>query len=94
MNDTTWSVDLPNWQGLPDPEVPGETVWVLYDYDGRQELALVRDYLDGKPCVSVIAPVMVTPTEVDGCNLGSYPNWDSALDYALAFLEDADPTER
>ena len=91
--DTTWSVDLPNWQSVPDPEVPGETVWFHTDYDGTPVLALVWSYLDGKPCVTVLAPVMITPTEIDGCHLGSYPDWDSALDYALGFLEDADPTE-
>lgn len=75
-------------QRQPDPETPGATVWFSTDYDGNPEIALVADELDGKPCVSVLAPVIITPAEVDGCNLGSYPDWDSALEFALVLLED------
>lgn len=85
---TEWSVDLDNWHSQPDPNAPGQTVWFCTDYDGKAELALVADELDGKPCVSVLAPVMITPGEIDGENLGSYPDWDTALDYALSVLED------
>lgn len=82
-----WSIDLANWHGQPDPEVPGSTVWYSTDYDGQPEIALVSDRLVGSESVSVLSPVLITPTEVDGQNLGSFPDWDSALDFALAHLE-------
>lgn len=82
----TWSIDLPNWHGQPDPEIPGATVWVHTDYHGQPDLALaVAEGGDNR--VSVLSPVLVTPAEIDGEDLGVFPDWDSALEFALSALE-------
>ena len=84
--DTEWSVDLPNWRGQPDPEIAGATVWVHTDYDGQPDLALAV-VEEGDNRVSVLSPVMVTPSEIDGEELATFHNWDWALDFALTHLE-------
>jgi hypothetical protein len=86
MNDNEWSVDLPNWHGQPDPEIAGSTVWVLTDYDGKPILAIAA--VIGDPTqVSVVENPMILPGEIDGCELGTFPDWDTALDFALAHEE-------
>lgn len=88
----TWSVDLPYWQPYMDPELPDEVVWVHHDYHGVPDLAIVRDWYY-PDVASVLAPVMVTPVEIDGCNIATFIGGrnetaqDAALDYALAYLE-------
>lgn len=84
---TDWSVDLPNWRGQPDPEIPGATAWVHTDYDGNPDIALASDESIGWTSVSVIQHPLITPTEIDGSNIGSFADWDTALGFALQTLE-------
>jgi len=78
-----WSVDLPNWQGKPDPEVPGATVWVHTDYDGKPDIALAA----ADNGISVVENPEIGPDDLDGCELGIFRDWDAALQFALAHLE-------
>lgn len=83
---TDWSVDLPNWRGQPDPEITGSTVWVHTDYNGQPDLALAL-VEEGDNRVSVLSHPLITQTEIDGEELTTFRDWDSALDYALNVLE-------
>ena len=82
-----WSVDLPNWKRQPDPEIAGQAVWVHLNYDGDPDLALALNE-EGRPEVSVLSPVVFTEDEVDGESLGSFSDWDAALEFALKALEE------
>lgn len=81
-----WSVDLPDWQSYPDPEITGQSLWVHTNYDGEPDVALVL-LEEGRTEVSVLSPVMITPAEVDGECRASLPSWDAALEFALTVLE-------
>ena len=81
---STWSVDLPNWHSQPDPETAGSLVWVHTGYDGTPDvaLAIVEDNR-----VSVIIAPVILPIGVAGQEWVTFRDWDTALEFALAYLE-------
>ena len=82
----TWSVDLPNWQSIPDPEVAGSVIWCHLDYHGAVDFALAL-LEEGRPEVSILKNPLILPVDIDGECMGSYPDWDIALESTLAMLE-------
>lgn len=84
-----WTVDLPNWHSQPDPELAGAVIWVHTDYDGKPDIALAV-VEEGDNRVSVLGDPMILPSEIDGEELATFRDWDSALEFALAHLEKTD----
>ena len=82
--DATWC-SLPNWSQAPDPEIAGGVIWVHTNYDGKPDIALAAVIDDTR--VSVVENPMILPGEIDGEELGVFPDWDTALDFALAHGE-------
>lgn len=89
-NEETYAT-LPNWRLIPDPEIEGSSIWVHDDYDGNPDRAiLVTGEINGGEAheITVLAHPLITPSEVWGECLGTFPTWDDAWDFALASLED------
>ena len=84
-----WSVDLPGWEWIPDPEFFGEVIWLHLDYEGVIDVALCYEGppYTGLPTVGVVEYPIITENEVDGCHLGSFDTWDDALEFALQHSE-------
>lgn len=76
-------ISLPDWRIEPDPEIPGEVLWVYSDYDGDDLLVI----LTAGSGVSVIRDPLILPNEVDGEEIGLYPDWSTAVNAVLAFQE-------
>lgn len=81
-----WTVDLPNWHSEPDPEIAGALIWVHTDYDGEPDIALAI-VEEGDNRVSVLASPLIVINEVDGDELTTFRDWNSALEFALTHLE-------
>ena len=82
----TWSVDLPNWHGEPDPEIAGSLVWVHTNQGGTPDVALAI-VEEGDNRVSVIIAPLISSTGVAGQRGVTVRDWDTALEFALIYLE-------
>lgn len=89
-----WSVDLPNWHGMPDPEIPDATIWVHTNYLGEEDVAIAKDIYTGRHNLYSVFDLMPEIgcggifSEIEGMNIGSFPTQDLALQFALSILED------
>jgi hypothetical protein len=80
-----WSVDLDGWTREDDPFFQGDPVWLHTDYHGRPDIALAWTYPGD--AIAVLKDPRINVMDVEGENIGEYPDWDTALDAALAHLE-------
>ena len=87
MTDTsTWTTDLPNWHSEPDPDIAGAVVWVHTDQDGKPDIALAI-VEEGDNRVSVLTDPVILSTSVAGQEWATSRDWDTALEFALTYLE-------
>lgn len=82
-----WSIDLPGWHSIPDPEYPGSLVWYHTGHGGNADIAIARGDTEGD--VIVLGDPTFDAHSVCGDELKVYDEWEPALEFALAWLKDA-----